>query len=211
MEIFCFYMAVELKNSMFIHVPKTGGRWVKQMLFNYVEGATAVGDEIYNSHNTPPTHKQTFAFLRHPMTFAHSLFHHRARKKANKYGNKWNWQEDIRLERKCKAEDYETFLTKIVENKNVVKDYYDHYTINNYPDIKFGYMETLCNDLIIMIDALGEKFDEPSIYMHGKLIVGGRDAAGPITVQEAMIKQEYLDAMNESEKELFERHEVWMP
>ena len=72
-------------------------------------------------------------------------------------------------------------------------------------------METLCNDLIIMIDGLGEKFDEPSIYMHGKLIVGGRDASGPITVQEAMIKQEYLDAMYESEKELFERHEVWMP
>jgi hypothetical protein len=47
--------------------------------------------------------------------------------------------------------------------------------------------------------------------MHGKLIVGGRDAGGPITVQEAMIKQEYLDAMYESEKELFERHDVWMP
>jgi len=30
-------------------------------------------------------------------------------------------------------------------------------------------------------------------------------------VQEAMIKQEYLDAMYESEKELFERHDVWMP
>jgi hypothetical protein len=26
-----------------------------------------------------------------------------------------------------------------------------------------------------------------------------------------MIKQEYLDAMYESEKELFERHDVWMP
>ena len=75
MEIFCFYMAVELKNSMFIHVPKTGGRWVKQMLFNYVEGAKAVGDAVYDSHNTPMTHKQTFAFLRHPMTFVHSLFH----------------------------------------------------------------------------------------------------------------------------------------
>ena len=86
MEIFCFYMAVELKNSMFIHVPKTGGRWVKQMLFNYVEGAKAVGDAVYDSHNTPMTHKQTFAFLRHPMTFVHSLFHHRARKKSNTRG-----------------------------------------------------------------------------------------------------------------------------
>ena len=73
MVTFYLYMAVELKNSMFIHVPKTGGRWVKQMLFNYVEGAKAVGDAVYDSHNTPMTHKQTFAFLRHPMTFVHSL------------------------------------------------------------------------------------------------------------------------------------------
>ena len=59
-----------------------------------------------------------------------------------------------------------------------------------------------------MIDGLGEKFDEPSIHMHGKLIVGGRTASGTITVQEAMIKQEYLDAMYESENELFERKSI---
>ena len=28
---------------------------------------------------------------------------------------------------------------------------------------------------------------------------------------ETPVKQEYLDAMYESEKELFERHDVWMP
>ena len=145
------------------------------------------------------------------MTFVHSLFHHRARKKANKYGNQWNWQEDIRLERKCQAEDYETFLTKIVENKNVVKDYYDHYTLNHYPYIQFGYMERLCDDLIMIMDGIEEKFDEPSIRTHSKLIIGGRDPSKSITVQEAMIKEEYLKAMYESEKELFERHEVWMP
>ena len=117
----------------------------------------------------------------------------------------------MRLERKCQAEDYETFLTKIVENKNVVKDYYDHYTLDYYHNIDFGYMETLCDDLIIIMDRLGEKFDEPAIRTHGKLIIGGRDAAGPITVQEAMIKEEYLKAMYESEKELFERHPKWIP
>ena len=65
MEIFCFYMAVELKNSMFIHVPKTGGRWVKQMLFNYVEGAKAVGDAVYDyaAMGTAETASDAAAFL----------------------------------------------------------------------------------------------------------------------------------------------------
>ena len=30
--------SIELKNSMFIHVPKCGGRTVKQMLKKYVSG-----------------------------------------------------------------------------------------------------------------------------------------------------------------------------
>jgi len=205
-------MAIELSNSVFIHVPKTGGRWVKQMLLQYVNGAKPIGDAVYDSHNTPPTiGKQPFAFLRHPMTFVHSLFHHRSRKKSNTRGHQWNWQENLRLERECQAEDYETFLTKVVGNKNVVKDYYDHYTTNHYPDINFGYMERLCDDLVMLIDGYKEYFDEPAIRMHGKLIIGGRDSAGPIKVQEAMIKQEYLDAMYESEKDLFERHPIWTP
>ncbi len=36
-------MAIELKNSMFIHVPKCGGRTVKQMLKKYVAGAEVIG------------------------------------------------------------------------------------------------------------------------------------------------------------------------
>ena len=205
-------MAIELKNSVFIHVPKTGGRWIKQMLLTYVKQSRPVGDAVYDSHNTPDVRvKQPFAFLRHPMTFVHSLFHHRARKKSNTRGHQWNWQDDLRLEKECKAEDYETFLPKVINNKNVVRDYYDHYTLNHYHNIDFGYMERLCEDLIMLIDGYKEHFDEPAIRMHKKLIVGGRDASGPITVQEAMIKQEYLDAMYESEKELFERHPIWTP
>ena len=33
---------------MFIHVPKCGGRTVKQMLKKYVAGAEVVGDYIYS-------------------------------------------------------------------------------------------------------------------------------------------------------------------
>ena len=108
-------MAIELPNSVFIHVPKTGGRWVKDMLLNYVEGAKPIGDAVYDSHNTPEIYgKPCFAFLRHPMTWVHSLFHHRAKKKANRNGHQWNWQEQLRLEKECKAENYEDFLNNVI-------------------------------------------------------------------------------------------------
>ena len=48
-------MAIKLKNSMFIHIPKCGGRTIKQMLKKYVAGAEVVDDDIYDSHATPDT------------------------------------------------------------------------------------------------------------------------------------------------------------
>ena len=57
---------IELKNSMFIHVLKCGGRTVKQMLKKYVSGCKVLGDDIYESHATPDTDKKVFGFVRHP-------------------------------------------------------------------------------------------------------------------------------------------------
>ena len=89
-------MAIELKNSMFIHVPKCGGRTVKKMLKKYVAGARVIGDDIYESHATPDTDLQVFGFVRHPATFIHSLWTHRSKKKG--HGEMWNWHPDILLE-----------------------------------------------------------------------------------------------------------------
>ena len=82
-------MAIELKNSLFIHNPKCGGRTVKQMLKKYVKNCVVLGDDIYESHATPDTKKQVFGFIRHPATFVHSLWTHRSKKKG--HGDEWNW------------------------------------------------------------------------------------------------------------------------
>ena len=76
-------MAIELKNSLFIHNPKCGGRTVKQMLKRYVKNCVVLGDDIYESHATPETKKQVFGFERHPATFVHSLWTHRSKKKGH--------------------------------------------------------------------------------------------------------------------------------
>ena len=112
-------MAIELKNSMFIHVPKCGGRTVKQMLKKYVAGATVLGDDIYESHATPDTDKQVFGFIRHPATFIHSLWTHRSKKKG--HGDAWNWHPDILLEQECQSNDYNTFVEKILTSSEMIK------------------------------------------------------------------------------------------
>jgi len=51
------------------------------MLKKYVSNYKVLGDDMKDSHATPDTNKQVFGFIRHPATFVHSLWHHRARKK----------------------------------------------------------------------------------------------------------------------------------
>ena len=108
-------MAIELKNSMCIHVPKCGGRTVKEILKKYVAGARVVGDDIYESHATPDTDLKVFGFVRHPATFIHSLWTHRSRKRS--HGDIWNWQQDILLEQECASRDYNTFVENILSKK----------------------------------------------------------------------------------------------
>ena len=46
-------MAILLKNSMFIHIPKCGGRWATQMIVSNCQNYSFSGDRIYDAHDTP--------------------------------------------------------------------------------------------------------------------------------------------------------------
>ena len=177
-------MAIELKNSMFIHVPKCGGRTVKQMLKKYVSGCKVLGDDIYESHATPDTSKQVFGFIRHPATFIHSLWTHRSKKKA--HGSDWNWHPDIRMEQECKSKDYNTFVDNVLKGENYVLDYYMHY-LGKYQNPMIGKMEELPNSLIKILKANNEDFDEKgireNIYVHG---ANNRSTNRPISLVESI-------------------------
>lgn len=165
-------MAIYLKNSMFVHIPKCGGRWVKNMIEEHVPGYSYSGDPIYDAHDSPDEKGTTpFCFVREPATFAHSLWHHRAKKKANKHGHKFNWQEYIRLEKECKSEDYLTFMNNVAENENAVADYYLHY-IGRYDRIRIGRMEYLAYDFISFLRLGNEKFNEEAIKLAAESKIG---------------------------------------
>lgn len=193
-------MAIELKNSMFIHVPKCGGRTVKQMLKKYVSGCKVLGDDIYESHATPDTNKQVFGFVRHPATFIHSLWTHRSKKKA--HGSDWNWHPDIRMEQECKSKDYNTFVDNVLKGENYVLDYYMHY-LGKYQNPMIGKMEELPNSLIKILKANNEDFDEKgireNIYVHG---ANNRSTNRPISLVESINYDRLKRLITTAEKKL---------
>ena len=198
-------MAIELKNSMFIHVPKCGGRTVKQMLKKYVAGATVLGDDIYESHATPDTDKQVFGFIRHPATFIHSLWTHRSKKKG--HGEMWNWHPDILLEQECQSNDYKTFVKNILNKKNMVWNYYQHY-LGKYPNVQYCKMEQLPEALIHVLKLNNEDFDEKgireNIYVHG---ANNKSTNRPISLIESMNYEQCQILVKKAEKEMCERFE----
>jgi len=193
-------MAIELKNSMFIHVPKCGGRTVKQMLKKYVSGCKVLGDDIYESHATPDTDKQVFGFIRHPATFIHSLWTHRSKKKG--HGDMWNWHPDILLEQECQSTHYNTFVENILNKKNMVFHYYMHY-LGKYKDPMIGKMENLPNSLITILKANNEDFDEKgireNIYVHG---ANNKTTNTPVTLVDTMNYNQCKRLITKAEEKL---------
>lgn len=198
-------MAIELKNSLFIHNPKCGGRTVKQMLKKYVKNCVVLGDDIYESHATPNTTKQVFGFIRHPATFIHSLWTHRSKKKA--HGSAWNWQPDIRLEQECKSQDYNTFVENVISKENIVWDYYQYY-FGKYPNVQYCKMEKLPTSLIHVLKLNNEDFDEQAIidniYVHG---ANDRTKNTPVTLETSMTSDQCKRLMlSETKLQEFDYH-----
>ena len=192
---------------MFIHIPKCGGRTIKQMLKKYVAGAEVVGDDIYDSHATPDTDLQVFGFIRHPATFIHSLWTHRSKKK--KHGEAWNWQDYILLEKECQSKDYNKFVENVINGKNYVFNYYMHY-LGKYKNPMIGKMEQLPDSLIGILKQNNEDFDEKgireNIYIHG---ANNKDTNKPISLVDTMSYDQIKKLLTQAETKLhkdFEYH-----
>ena len=148
-------MAVYLQNSAFVHIPKSGGIWVKDALKSC---ASVERDHIpTTAHFTPNIYYGVFLFVRKPCSWLGSLFSQRKYKK-------WNWDSN-ELESTCKSEDFDEFIDNVCNNEGVVERYFNQYTqkyeINN--DLQVGRQENLCNDLIRILKHFNEPFNEEGL------------------------------------------------
>lgn len=201
MEIIYFIMAISLQNSLFIHFPKTGGKWVSKMLINHVEGSSFVGDPIYDAHKCPKWDKTVFFFVRKPDTWLRSLWHHRARKKSNKFGQPFNWQTKHRLEKNCQSRIYETFVDNVIKNPNCLNDYYnDFICMYEQSQLLWGHYENLCEDLIKILKINNEKFNEQAIRKNKNTLINKHNS------NRNQYATNNINALNKSESKFLQKY-----
>ena len=163
MVILYLVMPIHLNNSLFIHIPKTAGKTVSEVLVQSVEGAYWLGDPIFDAHTSPSSSLSIITMIREPVTWMTSLWHHRSRKGFNWHTETVRGQQPPMLEIECHANNYLQFMQNIADKPGVITRYTQHF-IGNYERVYFARVEHMKDDLIDLL----EQLDEP--YSRSKLI-----------------------------------------
>ena len=154
-------MAAQLSNSVFYHVPKTGGSWVRSALNRANIPRYEIGPDRTNPHGIPSEVEElyesartmySFCFVRHPFDWYKSFFCFRSL-------NGWKPGHE-------KIDDYETKdFGEFIVNCTSKSPGWLTERLRPYVDgVDFvGKQENLCEDLITALNTAGEFFDEEDI------------------------------------------------
>lgn len=143
-----------MPHACFIHVPKTGGWWVRNALLRAVPGAQnynlAVDGHIGWAECPYPL-RFRFAFVRNPYTWYQSYWRY-------KMGRKWA-QPNI-LDETCRANVFAEFVENAATRlPGIYTDWVD-IAIGDPQEIDFvGRFETLQQDLVTALELADETYD----------------------------------------------------
>ena len=162
-------MAVFLTKSVFLHIPKCGGNWVKQVLkdndlvrqevltdghtrHESLEGRIASGHNVpthYGKFNKRSKERRVFTFVRHPLSWYASYW--------NWKSNAFKWTDSNEFDRKCKSSDFHEFIENVLDN-------YDGYLTEMYYTFTshcgmIGKIESIGEDLKIILKHYNESFN----------------------------------------------------
>jgi hypothetical protein len=147
------------KNAVFLHVPKTGGIWVRSAVTNasiefeeYIVDGDVHGDLSY----CPFSDRFVFAFVREPLSLYRSYWRY-------KMGAGWDRRNPFDVE--CQMATFEGFVANVLSLEPAwCSRMFEDYVGPRTAEIDFiGRYESLADDLVRALHAAGETFDEAAI------------------------------------------------
>jgi len=160
-------MTILLPNSAFLHIPRTGGTWVREVLAsaNLVEASivSQVPEEstegnVRSWHNVPLTNKEftdrqhVFCFVRHPLTWYQSYWSYKMYRQS--------WVTDAESRNKidmCKAKSFQEFIDNVISTFSYGYVSHMFYFYTSQATI-IGKLENLQSDLVKALTVAGEDF-----------------------------------------------------
>ncbi|MES2604320.1 MAG: hypothetical protein V4603_05245 [Pseudomonadota bacterium] len=148
-----------LPKSCFLHVPKTGGSWVRKAI--KAAGIACEDFSLGDNHHPgladcPCPDKFKFAFVRHPLSLYRSYW---------QYKMTYGWDAGNLIDNECRADNFHTFVTNVLEKLPGIYSRSLHEFVGP-PDqpIEFiGKYENLVEDLVTALQLAGEQFDPAAI------------------------------------------------
>jgi hypothetical protein len=194
--------------TLFLHVPKTGGTWVTSAVL--AAGIAAVAPDapdhaaVYSEHghallgDVPEYgHRFRFAFVRHPLDWWRSYWGHRMREGT--------WWEEIEIDRVAGHDDFGEFIRRVTRHlPGYLSSIYEQFVGTPADEIDFvGRYEHLADDLCIALRLAGETFNEAALR-----------SAAPANVNDyarfpAFYEPDLAFALARSERRAIERFYPW--
>ncbi|MBU0459048.1 sulfotransferase family protein [Patescibacteria group bacterium] len=168
-------MALALPNSVFFHIPRTGGTWVRHAIKNaeiksyevncfFCKKSSEYNNTSYfhNNFDTVNTSvlegKFRFAFVRHPLRFYQSIW---------KYKMVCGWDKDNDFDMACASDSFEEYVDNCFKfsERGMVTSIYQWYLGEDLSYVDFvGKQEYLYLDLVTALTLAGENFDEEKLF-----------------------------------------------
>ena len=138
----------------FIHVPKTGGFYIRDVVKQLKISHT--GDAFdHDNFTINPQTKSYFTCIRELDSWMISYFHHRER-------NGFNWQTHRTLDRLCQSNNLNEFFSNLIKYENLVADHYEYFlkSINWNKPVTILKTTSLAHDLFQFLETSGFDIDK---------------------------------------------------
>lgn len=196
-----------LQNSVFLHIPKTGGTWVRKALLNAGASLRAVGDPHGPLEDTYPvlsdeelSRRTIFMFVRHPLSWYQSRWMFRVQ-------HGWTNHE---LDINCGSNHFPTFIRNC--HRQYPQGWYHSRELRKYFNIptQFKYVvgrqESLITDLLAILDGCMEPYNRERLLGTGLANVS--NIGGKLSAEFATYTDDTRQMVLEMEHEMIERFYV---